>query len=184
MEKDKIKRFERNFYSKIIANNYQSRERSTKYKGYFMMRWLLFFLNNHLLNKTKYFAIGPNAFIKDDDVEYDILIIDKNAKSGLIVPKKYVKYVLECKTSGGYEAKEIINSFKIFKRKYRSRINYIYFAIYVSLSHLVEFQKKGINAFGIKKFSPNKSGVYESLPELNFEEFINFLEKTVKRNNT
>lgn len=180
MKKDKIKRFERNFVNKIIMNNYQSRKRSTKYKGYFMMRWLLFFLNKHLINKTKYFAIGPNAFIKDDNVEYDIMIIDKKAKSELTVPKKYVKCILECKTSGGYTAEEIINSFKVFKRKYRSRIDFIYFAIYVSPAHLVEFQKKGINAFGIKKFNPNTQGIYGPSPtKLNFEGFVNFLEKTL-----
>lgn len=162
--------------------------RSTKYKGYIMMKVLINVLNKYLLKDKKYLAIGPNVFIKDDGVEYDILIINKNAKYKLTVPRKYVKLIIECKTTGKYEKSYIIKSYKKFKRKYKKRIKFVYLAVYSPPKHIKESQEKHkIHAFGIKKYNLNKKKkIYESLSadeslsNLSLKGFVDFLKRDLE----
>ncbi len=72
-----------------------------KYKGDLINRTITAFLRNHL---TGHLVSEPNAFIYENPTEFDILILDKNARPKVpdsnIYQKSDVKAIIEVKKHG------------------------------------------------------------------------------------
>ncbi|MEM3192445.1 MAG: hypothetical protein QW292_10240 [Candidatus Parvarchaeota archaeon] len=93
-------------------DNYKGRE-WYKLKGEIVNRTIAKYLEKYL--NQDYNVVGPHVFIKDYSIEYDILILDKDAKpveDDCVYGKDDVKLILEIKKTGlYYKEKEFESEF-------------------------------------------------------------------------
>jgi hypothetical protein len=122
-----------------------------KYKGDLINRKITAFLRNHL---TEHLVSEPNAFIVGDSTEFDILILDKNARPKVpdsnIYQESDVKTKIEVKKHGFFykkvEGKEKIE--KYFEPHINAKIPFYY----ITVKENVNFTEDTRSALGNKCF--------------------------------
>ncbi|MEM3845791.1 MAG: hypothetical protein QXU98_08820 [Candidatus Parvarchaeota archaeon] len=99
-------------------DHYKGRE-WYKLKGEIVNRTIAKYLEKYL--NQDYKVVGPHVFIENYSIEYDILILDKDAKpveDDCVYGKDYVKLILEIKKTGLYYKKdEVEGKFKKYLEK-------------------------------------------------------------------